>query len=210
MDYIQKTIAAYDSSPEKYASATTDMVNTDEIDRLIKYIPAQVQTLMDVGCAFGRDCLAFKKRGLSITGIDMSAELLKRAKEQMPHIEFMQMDVRDLNFSDHSFGAIWCNAVLLHLNDSDLVKALHELRRVLVEGGAIAISFKFGEGEKTFVEDFSASQERYYNFKTEDALNALLNENGFTVKESYILNERERFGPSKRDLNWVWSFATAS
>ena len=210
MDYVQKTIAAYDNSPDKYASATTDMVNEQEMEALVKYMPTGAQTILDVGCAFGRDCEAFKERGLCVTGIDMSTELLKRATELKPGIEFLQMDVRELSFSDHSFSAIWCNAVLLHLNDSDLVKALRELHRVMVEGGAIAISVKLGEGEKTFIEDFSSNQERYYNFKAEDSLNRLLTDNGFTVRESYILNEREHFGPSKRDLNWVWSFANAS
>lgn len=209
MDYIQKTIAAYDSAPDKYASATTDMVNELEMKTVLKYLPSGEQKLLDVGCAFGRDSQVFKKHGLSVTGIDMSVELLKRAKVQNPDIDFLHMDVRSLSFPDNYFGAIWCNAVLLHLNDNDLVKALHELHRVLVKDGIIAISVKLGEGEKTFVEDFSTSQERYYNFKTENALNTVLNENGFTVRESYVINERERFGPSKRDLNWVWSFATA-
>lgn len=209
MDYIQKTITAYDNSPDKYASATTDMVNSVEMDLLLKYLPDGDNKILDVGCAFGRDSYEFINRGLSVTGIDMSKVLLKRAREQRPNIEFQLMDVRDLKFPDKTFNGIWCNAVLLHLNDSDLVKALNELRRVLVKDGAIAISFKLGDGEKTFVEDFSAKQERYYNFKTEHTLNSLLRENGFLIKKSYILNERERFGPSKRDLDWVWSFAAA-
>ena len=74
-------------------------------------------------------------------------------------------------------------------------------------GGAIAVSFKLGEGEQTFVEDFSAEQARYYNFKTEEMLKTLMSNNGFTVKKVYVMNERERFGSTKRDLDWVWAFA---
>ena len=207
MDYLQKTIAAYDGSPDKYASATNDMVNLQEIDSLVGYMPEGNLKVLDVGCAFGRDCRVFADRGLEVTGIDMSLELLNSARELHPNIELLQMDFRNLEFNYDSFAAVWCNAVLLHLNDADITIALSELRRILMPGGAIAVSFKLGEGEQTFVEDFSAEQARYYNFKTEEMLKILMSNNGFTVKKVYVMNERERFGSTKRDLDWVWAFA---
>jgi hypothetical protein len=87
------------------------------------------------------------------------------------------------------------------------MKALKEIGRVLVPKGVLAVSMKEGEGEKEVVEKFSSELSRFYNFKDEKKLNSLIQQCRFEVKQSHILNERERFGPDKRDLNWVWSFA---
>jgi len=34
-----------------------------------------------------------------------------------------------------------------------------------------------------------------------------LTQAGFVLRQGYTVNERERFGPDKRDLNWVYCFA---
>ena len=137
----------------------------------------------------------------------MSKELIKKAQHINPNLEFKLMDVRNIEFPDNAFGAVWCSAVLLHLNDSDLEKALRDIYRVLKPGGVVAMSFKEGAGEKEVVETFSTDLSRFYNFKTPESLNTLLKGCGFHVTKSYVVNERERFGQDKRDLNWVWSFA---
>lgn len=207
MDYIEKTIAAYDNAPDKFALATTGMINQLEMDILLKYLPDKNLPILDIGCANGRDSQVLTDLGYKTVGIDLSRELLKKAEQEHPGLTFMYMDVRNLDFEDNSFSGAWCNAVLLHLNKKDLISALQEVRRVLVPGGVIAVSFKEGEGEKEVVETFSSELARYYNFQTLNSLNDLLKKAGFNVKESHKLNERERFGPKKRDLNWVWSFA---
>lgn len=207
-DYVDKTIEAYDHAPDKYSSATVGMVNKVEMDIMLGYLPSGDLPILDVGCANGRDSKVLSDLGYKTAGIDLSQELLKIAKREHPKLSFSYMDVRKLNFDDESFSGAWCNAVLLHLNENDLVKALKEIRRVLVPRGVIAVSFKEGAGERNVIERFSTELSRFYNFKSLENLNHLLESCGFQVKESYVLNEKERFGNDKRDLNWVWPFAT--
>jgi len=186
------------------------MINLQEIDTLVEFLPDTDSPVLDAGCAFGRDSAVLASKGLRTVGIDMSDELLTRAKSLHPDFEFAKMDVRELNFPDNSFSGIWCNAVLLHLKDVDVQTALAEFYRVLKPGGAVCISFKEGKGEQEVMEMFSSDQSRFYNFKTMDDTVALLEQQGFALRKQYILNERERFGEDKRDLNWVYCFATKS
>ena len=174
-DYISKTLQAYNDSPEKYVESTAEMVLMPELETLVGLLPNSDKPMLDAGCAYGRDMDVLGSRfGRSVVGIDMSDELLQRGKQLHPQFDFKNMDVRHLDFSDETFSGVWCNAVLLHLSDEDIEQSLTELRRVLIPGGAICISFKEGEGTEQLVEKFSSNGARFYNYKTLPASEEML------------------------------------
>lgn len=207
-DYVQKTIAAYDLSSDKYHDSTKDMTPSVEFGRFIKMVGGSGKSILDAGCAFGRDTAAFDKAGLAATGIDLSGELLKKAQQLYPNLTFRKMDIRTLDFDDVNFDGIWCHAVLLHLNDADITKALSEFYRVLRPGGALFVSFKKGQGSHEVMENFSSNAARFYNFKTIESVSKTLLDAGFENVDAYYVNERDLFGPDKRDLDWVHCFST--
>lgn len=73
------------------------------VDFLINHLKLNgSEKILDVACGFGRHALVFAKRGFSVVGIDMSKEFIRQAqehqeKEQLPHLKFIQMDMRNLN-----------------------------------------------------------------------------------------------------------------
>lgn len=205
-DYVAKTIQAYDSSPQKYMEKTKDMVDYPKIEKFLQQIPFG-GLILDAGCAFGRDAKVFASKGYKVIGIDLSAKLLEKARKLSPEIEFIQMDLRKLNFPDNTFDGVWCSASLLHLNTDDLKISLKEIFRVLKKGGVLYCSFKKGEESKEVLENFSSDQSRFYTFMTKEKLKQVLAEAGLNVKEIYEENERERFGPEKRDLIWINAFS---
>lgn len=205
-EYIDKTIAAYNQSPDKYEASTTGMTPPVEFKRFVERVGAG-RAVLDAGCAFGRDSIEFQAAGLVPTGIDLSDELLKKATVAHPDIMFQKMDVRRLDFPDESFDGIWCHATLLHLNDDDINKALHEFHRVLKSRGVLFVSFKKGVGSEEIVESFSSDAARYFNFKTNEVVKSVLQVGGFTDIDAYYINERKLFGPDKRDLDWVYCFS---
>lgn len=58
--------------------------------------------ILDIGCGTGRHAIEFTKRGYPITGIDLSASQLNRAREKASasklQIDFRELDARDLPF----------------------------------------------------------------------------------------------------------------
>jgi 2-polyprenyl-3-methyl-5-hydroxy-6-metoxy-1,4-benzoquinol methylase len=60
--------------------------------------------ILDVGCGTGRHSIELTKRGYSVTGIDLSDNQLKRAKEkaekQNLRIDFIKQDARNLTFNN--------------------------------------------------------------------------------------------------------------
>jgi len=69
-------------------------------------------TLLDLGCGAGRYAIAFAQRGLRVTGIDISATMLRHAKERAKaagaKVHFIQADLADLERQQlgHFHGAI--------------------------------------------------------------------------------------------------------
>lgn len=206
-EYITRTLNAYNADPKKYEDATEEMVLHEEIEEFMSRIPNKKLPILDAGCAFGRDSAIFAENGFKVEGIDMSEKLLERAKELHPRLSFQKMDVRELDFSDESFSGIWCNATLLHLTDKDMQAALEEFKRVLIPDGIVFMSLKEGEGEEELVEKFSSNSARYYKYHTVGTVRKLVEASGLKVTKLYTINEREKWGVDKRDLNWVYCFA---
>ena len=94
----------------------------------------------------------------------------------------------------------------MHLKDDDINEALREFKRVLIPKGIIFISLKEGTGEKEFIEKFSSYSARYFNYQTMESTRQLVEKNGLKVLRIYCVNERERWGMDKRDLDWVYCF----
>jgi ubiquinone/menaquinone biosynthesis C-methylase UbiE len=115
-------------------------------ERMLARLPPHPQTL-DVGCGPGRDMAWFEARGASVTGIDVSAEMLARAGTKTSGT-IVQMDMRQLDFADASYDAVWAIASLLHIPKAEAPTVVSEFRRVVKEGGVVAVAVKRGTGER--------------------------------------------------------------
>ncbi|KAJ4369064.1 hypothetical protein N0V83_006147 [Neocucurbitaria cava] len=102
--------------------------------------------ILDVGCGPGSITSGFAKyvpQG-SVTGVDLTSEVLGQAKEHLnnqdpkpDNVTFEVGNVVDgLHFQDETFDVVFCNQTLLHIPEP--VKAMKEMRRVCKTGGVVA------------------------------------------------------------------------
>ena len=102
-------------------------------------------TIIDVGCGCGRDARHFASLGHNVLGIDISTEMLERAREVAPGAHFLRMDARDLKRSlvDESVDGVWAhNLSLMHLRRCDALDVLGGLRSAARVGGVLFVSLE--------------------------------------------------------------------
>lgn len=93
--------------------------------------------ILDAGCGKGRFSKILHDEGALVTGLDLSDELLKSAKNNFKGINFIKASVTKINFPDCFFDFILSVEVIEHVPDHQ--KAISEMIRVLKKGGKIII-----------------------------------------------------------------------
>lgn len=111
--------------------------------RLVHYAGIRAgERVLDVACGTGVVGLTAARRGALVSGLDLTPELLTRARENARiagvEIEFVEGDCESLPFADASFDAVLSQFGHIFAPRSDV--ALAEMLRVLKRGGTIALA----------------------------------------------------------------------
>jgi len=126
-----------------YASEKNSLIAVEEpyVDTIISSLP--ITNALDVGAGTGRHALKLARRGIAVTAIDQSQEMLAVARqiaqqEGLP-ITFRQASLEDgLPFEPEQFDFLICALMLCHV--PDLLHAAQEFYRVLQPGGHVLIT----------------------------------------------------------------------
>ncbi len=106
-------------------------------------------TILDCACGIGTQSLGLAKLGFRVTGCDVSAGAVQRARSEAAMrrltIPFYVADMRDLgNVTAGDFDAVICmDNALPHLpSEADLMKAANQIRAKLRTGGTFIASIR--------------------------------------------------------------------
>jgi ubiquinone/menaquinone biosynthesis C-methylase UbiE len=104
--------------------------------------------ILDVGCGAGIPTAKFLiKKGLKVTGIDISETMLNMAQQNVPEGNFINMDMRNLEFDDNSFDGIISVYTLFHVPKNQHPQIFKDFYRVLKSGGIMLINTGISESE---------------------------------------------------------------
>ncbi len=93
---------------------------------------------LDAACGTGRHAAHLVRMGHEVVGVDLTPDMLDRARERVPEAEFHAGDLRKLPADDAGFDLIVCGLALAHLPELD--DPVAELARVLAPGGRLIVS----------------------------------------------------------------------
>ena len=161
MDYKKITIESYNKDAKKFSKEFKAM-NSIKSHRFQKFIGLlKGGKILDLGCGSGDHSLYFKQRGLDVTSIDLSKEMVKLCNEK--GLNALLMDIENLKFEDKLFDGVWAATSLLHIPKSKLGAVVKKLNSIIKPGGILYVSVKEGRGEK-LVEDKSGNTKRFFVF----------------------------------------------
>ena len=93
--------------------------------------------VLDVACGTGDMMVSLMERGCTVTGVDISEEMLDVARFKVKGSRLMVADAEHLPFEDNTFDAITCAFGVR--NFVHLEQGLGEMLRVLKSGGTMVI-----------------------------------------------------------------------
>lgn len=151
-EHDRTVLAAYNEMATTYAEKwCTEQVLRDEleyVEELVRLTDASEDRIIDVGCGPAVYYPLAQALRLDFVGIDFSAPMLHAGKALFPSCRLIRGDARCLPVSSGHFKMAIAMNSLSHLDDSDYAKALSEVRRVLLDGGAFFLSDQLGHGMK--------------------------------------------------------------
>jgi SAM-dependent methyltransferase len=113
-----------------------------------------VQSILDMGCGTGNHTIPLTRRGYSVTGLDLSPEMLSHARQKVAETseadggsnpEFIQADVRSADLGRKFDVVLMMFAVLGYQHrNQDVMDALHTVRKHLRPGGLFICDFWYG------------------------------------------------------------------
>ncbi len=136
---------------------TFGRVSTESRRHAVEVINTRSGSVLEVGVGTGL-ALADYERHLEVVGIDLSPEMLERARERveeegLDHVTGLhEMDAGDLKFPDNSFDTVAAMFVMTVVPEPERV--MHELARVTKPGGQVILVNHFSqiEGVRGWVE----------------------------------------------------------
>jgi 2-polyprenyl-3-methyl-5-hydroxy-6-metoxy-1,4-benzoquinol methylase len=95
--------------------------------------------VLDVGCGEGRFAAELAGAGISVVGVDVAEEPLRRAGSRHPCLDLRIVPAEDVwPLPDASFDVVWAGETIEHV--ADTTGWLREVRRVLRPGGSLVLS----------------------------------------------------------------------
>ena len=129
--------AGYDAMAgtwEDWSARVTDDPRHEWLERLIAALPAEAR-VVELGCGNGtRETRELAAR-TQLTGVDLSAEQLRRARERVPGAEFVHGDLTSIEFDAGSLDAVAAFYVLNHVPRELLPGLFERIHRWLRPGG---------------------------------------------------------------------------
>jgi ubiquinone/menaquinone biosynthesis C-methylase UbiE len=92
-----------------------------------------------LGCGTGEESMMLNRfENVELTGVDLSAESIKLAKETYPECEFIVGDMHRLPFDDETFDFVYSSLAIHYSENPEIV--YKEINRVLKKGGQLLFS----------------------------------------------------------------------
>jgi ubiquinone/menaquinone biosynthesis C-methylase UbiE len=132
------TLEGYDQWAPFYDEPGNQLLEIEEplVREILDGLPVGVA--LDAACGTGRHTAYLASLGHEVIGVDSSPEMLARAREKLPGVQFHEADLYDIPLADDSVDLVVCAIALSHV--PDLARALGELVRVLKPSGHLVIS----------------------------------------------------------------------
>jgi SAM-dependent methyltransferase len=178
---------AYDLVADEYVRRICDELRHKPLDRqLLDRFAARIPPggiVGDLGCGPGHVARYLKDRGVKVSGVDLSPEMVLHARHLNPDMEFVQGNMMSLDCTNGAWAGALAFYSIIHIPLHDLACAFREIWRVLQPGGVLLLAFHLGESVVHLEEWWGRKVSIDFFFFRSDEIAACLRSADFEVEE---------------------------
>ena len=193
--------AGYDAMAdtwEDWSSHVTDDPRHEWLEQLVAVLPPAAR-VVELGCGNGtRETRELAARA-QLTGVDLSEEQLRRARERVPSAEFVHGDLTSVEFAVGSLDAVASFYVFNHVPRELLAPLLARIHTWLVSPGWLLAAFGIGD-EAEWFGDFLGAPSFFSSFAP-SVNTQLVCDAGFTIERDEVVTITEPEGPQQ--FQWI-------
>lgn len=185
------TQQAYDQWSDQYDTNINRTRDLEAISLRTSLANITAMDILEIGCGTGKNSEWLVTKAKTLVAVDLSTEMLAKAKAKLPTTDFIQADITGpWNFTNRIFDLVTFSLVLEHIQNLDFI--FSETARKLRPGGQVYI------GELHPFKQYGGTKAR---FETE---------NGTTVVDCYthhisdFINNAKVHGFVLNDLQEWW------
>lgn len=134
--FFEKLASQWDSNQERNEAVIDFILDKGEIFK--------GKRVLDVACGTGILFTDYMLRDVSVTGVDISKEMLKIAKEKFPCAELICADAEEYTFDD-AYDAVMIYNAFPHFTNPE--KLIANLAEALKSGGRLTVAHGMSEEE---------------------------------------------------------------
>ena len=197
----QLVAAGYDAMAdtwEAWKAQIADDPRAEWLDDLVARLPEGAR-VVELGCGGGTAETALLAGRFRVTGVDLSAEQLRRARERVPGADFHLADLTEVEFERGSLAAVVAFYSLNHVPRELLAPLFERMHAWLAPGGLLLAALGQSDLEG-WTGDFLGAPSYFSSFPPETNTR-LLREAGFTLRRDEVVAIQEPEGPAR--FQWV-------
>ncbi|APU69498.1 class I SAM-dependent DNA methyltransferase [Christiangramia flava] len=199
----KNTVQLFDKYAESYAQRFMDVsLYAPSLKEFCRLLPPH-GSMLELGCGPG-NVTAFllkQREDLQILATDLSEEMLKITRKNLPGISCRPLNFKELENWPHRYEAVMAAFCLPYLNQAETASFMHQLAVILEPGGIIYMSLMEGDHELSGMQKSSNGQDEMMIFyHSRDWLLAQLQEKGFEVVFDQLIDQPEEHRSSGKDL----------
>jgi SAM-dependent methyltransferase len=104
------------------------------------------RSVLDAGCGTGRVALELARRGMEVTGVDVDASMLEKARAKAPALSWIHADLAGVDLGRTFDAVVLAGNVMIYLSPGTEATVVANLARHVEPGGALVAGFSLETG----------------------------------------------------------------
>ena len=178
--------SSYNLCAGAYAKARMEEAHP-ELDLLSERL-ADGASVLDIGCGAGVPVTRTLTERFNVTGVDVSAEMVRLARENVPSANFIHGDILSLEFEDSSFDAVVAFYSIFHLPREEHAALFRRVHNWLKPGGYLMCTLNHSSEAAYTEDDFFGVTMYWSNYGLRDYVEVLTGL-GFSIMSASTIGD---------------------